>query len=293
MDDQNTSANFKTVVIGANGQLGSDVVKVLKKKNFEVFPATRNDVDITISDQIERLFERVKPDAVINCAAFHDVPKCEEDPAIAMKVNAEAVESLAKICHKNHLKLLTISSDYVFDGTKEEGYSEEDNPNPLMWYGKSKLAGERAALENHPQTFVVRVQSLYGENRPRGKNLHFVDLMLKLADERPELKVDQCQMGPTWTYPLANNLIALLETDHYGICHMSSIGKTTWYAFAREIMKLANKDVNVIPVANDFFPKNFERPEKTYLLKNKLDKIGLNFMPTWQDSLKGYLSKRG
>ncbi len=280
---------MKVLVIGSNGQLGADVVRVLIENKIDYFPATRKDVDITNPQAIRHLIDQQQPTVVINCAAFHDLSLCEQSPDIAMRVNRDAVRSLAEVCKQNSIKLMHISTDYVFDGSKEEGYTELDTPKPINIYGKSKLAGERAATEAHASTFIVRVQSLYGQTMPSGKQHNFVNLMLKLGSERDELKVDQCLMAPTWTYPLAKNLLELLKTDKYGTYHMSCKGRTSWYEFAKEIMTLSNTPTPVIPVSNDFFPRDFNRPENTYLIKGNLEEIGLNLMPSWKEALEGYL----
>jgi len=284
---------MKIVVMGSAGQLGQDIVKVLNEKKVKYYAATRKDADVTRVNEIDNLFDREKPDAVINCAALHDVNQCEEHPELAMEVNAISVSNIAKKCSDINAKFMTMSTDYVFDGIKIEGYTEDDTPNPLMWYGKSKLAGEWFAIANNKKAFVIRTQSLYGIAGPRGKGLHFVDLMLKFAKEKDEIKVDQCRMAPTWTYPLANNMYALLMTEHYGLYHMSCNGVTTWYEFAKKIMELTNNKVKITPVDNDFFPKKFRRPENTYLINKKLKEINLDVMPDWDDALKEYLKSKG
>lgn len=284
---------MKTLIFGSNGQLGTDLVKVLHDADKSLFAATREHADVTDSTAVERLLDREAPDAIINCTALHDLSACERNPDEAMTMNALAVAALAKSCESRRLKFLTVSSDYVFDGEKREGYSEEDPVNPRSWYAKSKVAGEWAALAGCRKSFVVRVQSLYGLTGPRGKKLNFVDLMLKLSSERDELKVDQCRMAPTWTYPLAENLIALLSTEHYGLYHMSAHGAITWYEFAKTIMELTNRDVRVIPVSNDFYPRDFDRPENTYLKNTRLEMMDIDLMPSWRESLKGYLAAKG
>jgi len=284
---------MKILILGSKGQLGTDIVRVLEENEKGYFAAGRQDADIAKPEEIDRLFDKEKPDAVINCTAFHDMTKCEEDPAVGVNINTISVSSISKKCNELDIKFMTISSDYVFDGKKIEGYTEDDISNPLTWYGKSKLAGEWCALANNPKAFVVRVQSLYGVTGPKGKGLNFVDLMLKLSKERDELKVDQCRMAPTWTYPLAKNMLALLETENYGLYHMSCNGMTSWCEFAKRIMELTGSPVKVTPVANDFFPRDFDRPENTYLIKRNLDKINLNLMPTWEEALKGYLRCKG
>ena len=244
------------------------------------------------TERRSRLVARVRPDAVVNCAAFHDVAGCEADPELAFAVNSTAVETLALACGDADARFMTVSTDYVFDGRKDGGYTERDEPNPLNRYGESKLDGERRALAAHPKTFVVRSQSLFGVTGPSGKGKNFVELMLALAKERDELKVDQFSMAPTATAPLASNMRALLATDAYGLYHMSCEGETTWYEFAKRILELAGSDTKVTAVPNDFFETPFERPERTYLVNEALREIDLDRMPTWEDALVEYLSAR-
>jgi dTDP-4-dehydrorhamnose reductase len=278
------------LILGANGMLGSDLVKVAKERQLSYHAATRKEADVTDIESLKTLINRTSPSAVINCTAMHDVPRCEKEPLIAMEVNCDAVFHLAKLCSERNIKFLTVSTDYVFDGHKVGGYTEADSPNPLMWYGRSKLAGEWAAMAANPKTFVVRSQSLYGHERPTGKALHFVDMIQKLASERDEIKVDQFIMSPTWTYPLAKGILSLLETDKYGLYHMSCHDPISWYDFAVEIVRLKNLKTKVTPVANDFFPRNFARPENSYLINSKLKELGMDNMPTWKKALQEYLS---
>jgi dTDP-4-dehydrorhamnose reductase len=283
---------MKVVVVGPAGQLGTDVVRVLRGRGEDVVPATRQQVDLTDREVIERFLASERPDAVVNCAAYHDVAGCEENPELAHAVNATGVESLAAACAASGAKLLTVSTDYVFDGTKGD-YTEEDEPRPLNRYGESKLAGERLALDASPQTFVVRTQSLFGVAGPSGKGLNFVDLMLKLAAERDEVKVDQFRMAPTGTAALAENMTDLLATDDYGLYHMSCQGDTTWYEFARAILGAVGSSTTVTAVPNDFYPTPFTRPESTYLVNARLQQVGLDRMPHWEEALADYLQAKG
>lgn len=278
------------LVLGAHGMLGSDVIHVLKEQQHSFFAPTRTEADITKKDEIEALMRRVKPTAVINCTAMHDVARCEKEPSIAMEVNCVAIFYLAKLCAQHQAKLVTMSTDYVFDGKKEGGYTEEDVPNPLMWYGRSKLAGEWAAQAGNSKTFVVRTQSLYGRKKPSGKGLHFVDLIQKLAQEKDEIHVDQFVMAPTWTYPLARGIVKLLMTENYGLYHMSCHGSVSWHDFACEIARLKQLKTKITPVEAHFFPRNFARPQNSYLVNNKLQKIGIDLMPTWREAIQEYLS---
>jgi dTDP-4-dehydrorhamnose reductase len=229
----------------------------------------------------------------VNCAAFHDPAGCEENPQLAFAVNATGVETLAQLCAEIPAKLMTVGTDYVFDGTKVGGYREEDTPNPLNRYGESKLAGERLAQAAHERTFVVRTQSLFGLTGPRGKGSNFVDLMIRLAEERDELKVDAFRMAPTGTVPLAENMHTLLLTDEFGLYHMSCHGETTWYEFARTILERVGSTTRVIPVSNDFYPTTFKRPENTYLINAALQARGLDQMPQWEQALAQYLKGKG
>jgi dTDP-4-dehydrorhamnose reductase len=283
---------MRVLVTGASGQLGSDLVRVLAREGEAPVPATRGDADFTNAAAVGALVRRVSPDAVVNCAAFHDVAGCEANPELAMAVNATAVEELATACAEAGAKLMTVSTDYVFDGTKSGGYTERDTPNPLNVYGRSKLEGELRALTTHSRTFVVRTQSLFGLAGSSGKGLNFVELMIKLATERDELKVDQFRMAPTSTAALAANMHRLLLTDEFGLYHMSCNGETTWYDFARRILEQTGSKTTVTAVPNDFYATDFVRPENTYLVNEALSALGLDEMPAWEDALAEYLHRR-
>jgi len=283
---------MRVLVLGPAGQLGTDVVRVLQERGEDVLPATRQLAELTDRPAIDALLARERPDAVMNCAAYHDVAGCEVNPQLAFAVNAAAVELLAQRCAEIGAKLMTVSSDYVFDGTKVGGYREEDVPNPVNRYGESKLAGEQLALAAHPQTFVVRTQSLFGLAGPSGKGLNFVDLMIKLSEERDEIKVDQFRMAPTGTASLAENMYTLLLTDDFGVYHMSCQGETTWYEFARAILERIGSRTKVTPVSNDYYPTTFTRPENTYLINARLQARGLDQMPHWEQALTEYLQAK-
>ena len=284
---------MRVLVFGPRGQLGTDVVRVLQERGEDVLPATRQLAELTDRPAIDALLARERPDAVMNCAAYHDVAGCEVNPQLAFAVNAAAVELLAQRCAEIGAKLMTVSSDYVFDGTKVGGYREEDVPNPVNRYGESKLAGEQLALAAHPQTFVVRTQSLFGLAGPSGKGLNFVDLMLKLSAERDELEVDQFRMAPTGTASLAENMYTLLLTDDFGLYHMSCQGETTWYEFAEAILERIHSTTRVKPVPNDYYATTFRRPENTYLINAALQARGLDHMPHWEQALTDYLQAKG
>jgi dTDP-4-dehydrorhamnose reductase len=284
---------MKVLVFGPSGQLGTDVVRVFRERGEDVLPVTRELADLTDRTAVQALLTRERPDAVVNCAAFHDPAGCEENPDLAFAVNATGVENLARQCAEISAKLMTVSTDYVFDGTKVGGYREEDSPNPLNRYGESKLAGEQLAQAAHAQTFIVRTQSLFGLTGPRGKGSNFVDLMIRLAGERDALQVDGFRMAPTGTVPLAENMHTLLDTDEFGLYHMSCQGETSWYEFARAILQRVGSTTKVVPVSNDFYPTTFRRPESTYLVNGALQERGLDHMPSWDEALAEYLQAKG
>jgi dTDP-4-dehydrorhamnose reductase len=265
---------------------------VFTEHGEDVVPVTRELGDLTDRTAVQDLLARERPDAVVNCAAFHDPAGCEENPEFAFAVNAAGVETLAQECAELSAKLMTVSTDYVFDGTKVGGYREEDAPNPLNRYGESKLAGEQLAQAAHEQTFVVRTQSLFGLTGPRGKGSNFVDLMVRLAAERDELKVDGFRMAPTGTVPLAKNMHTLLLTSEFGLYHMSCQGETTWCEFARAILERVGSTTRITPVPNDFYPTPFKRPENTYLINEALQARGLDHMPKWEEALEEYLNAK-
>jgi dTDP-4-dehydrorhamnose reductase len=280
------------LVTGGSGQLGTDLVALLEREDTPHVAPARADANFTDPKAVRSLVQEIGPSAVVNCAAFHDVAGCEERPELARAVNSTAVEALAAACADTGAKLMTVSTDYVFDGTKTGGYTEDDEPNPLNVYGATKLEGERRALAANPKTFVVRSQSLFGHAGPSGKGLNFVELMLKLSEERDDVNVDQFRMAPTSTAALAENMYALLATDNFGLAHMSCQGETTWYEFARAIFELAARDTKVTAVGNDYYQTPFVRPENTYLDNAMLRDCGLDLMPSWQDALERYLRTR-
>ena len=283
---------MRVLITGSYGQLGTDVVLALEQSGETCIRVGREQADFTDARAVHALVVREAPDAVVNCAAFHDVAGCEEHPDLARAVNAIAVEALASACKSIGAKLMTVSTDYVFDGRRAGGYTERDTADPLNAYGASKLEGEARARAAHADVFVVRTQSLFGLSKPSGKGRNFVELMLDLAEQRDELKVDQYRMAPTSTTSLATNMVALLRTDRYGLYHMSCEGETSWYEFACRIVDLAGANVRVVPVANDHYPSTFVRPESTYLVNEALREIDLDLMPSWEDALMNYLRLR-
>jgi dTDP-4-dehydrorhamnose reductase len=236
--------------------------------------------------------ERIKPDRVINAAAFHNVAQCEELPERAFALNATAVRDLAHACHQISARLVHVSTDYVFDGANRTlPYVETDLPAPLNVYGASKLAGEHLLAATCPDHAIVRTAALYGSAPCRGKGgINFVQRMIQLSAERDEIEVVNDEVTtPTWTLPLARQIRSISEHDGTGVYHASSQGACSWYEFACEIFALTGKTTKVIPVSSTRFAANVRRPNWSVLDNARLCAEGVNLMPHWREALAQYL----
>ena len=277
---------MKVLVTGVKGQLGYDVVNELKKRNHEAIGVDISEMDITDSNSVERVITKVKPDAVIHCAAYTAVDAAEENKELCMKVNAGGTENIAKVCKEIDAKMIYISTDYVFDGEGERPWEPEDERAPLNVYGLSKYEGELAVEKYLEKYFIVRIAWVFGVN---GNN--FIKTMLKLGKTKDEISVVNDQIGsPTYTYDLARLLVDMAESNKYGKYHATNEGLCTWYEFACEIFKQANIEVKVKPVTSDMFPSKAKRPHNSRMEKIKLDENGFTRLPDWKDALSRYLS---
>lgn len=276
---------MKVLVTGANGQLGYDVVKELQKQNIERYGATRKEFDLIDFEATEKFIAHYMPDVVIHCAAYTAVDKAEDEQGLCYLVNASATENIAEICKKINAKMLYISTDYVFDGTKEGAYEVDDIPNPINVYGKTKLLGEQAVQRILNKYFIVRISWVFGE---RGNN--FVKTMLKLAKNHKELNVVADQYGsPTYTTDLAPLLVEMIKTDKYGIYHATNEGVCTWAGFAEEIFKIAKLDVKVNHITTAEYPTKAKRPLNSRLSKNSLKINSLKQLNNWQNAVKYFI----
>ncbi len=286
------AVQMKIAVIGADGQLGSDIVETLHADGLGVIPLTITQMDIADNGQVQKTLAEVKADIIINTAAMHQVEKCEADPLRAFAVNALGARNLAQAANSCAARLVHVSTDYVFDGAKMEPYLESDCPLPLNTYGNSKLAGElfvRSMAEKH---YVIRVSGLYGKNPCLEKGgLNFVDLMLKLSRERKEVRVvDDEVLTPTATRDVARQLLRMLKGKaKNGLYHTTAEGSCSWYEFAREIFRISQSPIMLNKAAPGEFPAKVPRPKYSVLENANLKSQGLNSMPAWQDALKEYL----
>ncbi|MFH1542542.1 MAG: dTDP-4-dehydrorhamnose reductase [bacterium] len=281
------------LIIGADGQLGTDLCKVIPQD--EQIPLTIKDIDITNTEQSAEVLANYSPDIVINTAAYNDVDKSEEMKEVAFSLNAEAPLSLAKICRQIGATLVHISTDYVFDGKKGSPYVESDQPNPLSVYGASKLAGEMNVAASINEHFIVRTTGLYGVAGCLGKGGgNFVDGMVERAKVRPELAVVTDEIvSPTYSLDLAGAINRLIRTKKYGLYHIVNHGYCSWYDFAVKIFQLLGQSVVVTKTTAANFPAVAKRPAFSAMQNEHLARIGLDNMRPWPEALKAYLQEKG
>ena len=283
---------MRIAIIGADGQLGSDLVRTLA--GDEIFPLYYPEFDVTRPDIMRSILQDLRPDTVINTAAFHRVDECEDNPEMSFRVNSIAVRDLARLAGDLGFILVHFSTDYVFDGRKRAPYVEADPPNPLNVYAVSKLAGEffvRALTEKH---FVIRTCGLFGEASSREKGYNFVDRMIALAEAGKPLRVvDDQWITPTSTAELAERTSGLIRTDQYGLFHLTSEGQCTWFRFAQELFTLLDKRPLLEPVSSMAFAAKARRPPYSVLENKRAREIGLKDFSSWNDALRAYLEKKG
>jgi len=285
----------KIALIGANGQLGSDILNSLKAdKKYKIFSLTHQDIEILNFKKTYEILNQIKPDIVINTAAYHKVDEAELNPDKALSLNSLAQKNLAQICQQNNWAVVYISSDYVFGQEKRhKPYRESDSPAPVNVYGVSKICGEyftRYASDKH---LIIRTSGLYGAKGSSSKGLNFVELMIKLGKEKGEVSVVSDQvLSPTYTINLANNLKSLLDLEVYGLFHASSQGSCSWWEFASTIFKFLSMDVKCKSVTSKSFKSIVKRPSYSVLENDNLSKLKLDQMKTWQQNLRDYLKEK-
>ena len=279
---------MKVLITGGKGMLGRTLCAELKE--FDMIPTDLPEGDITNPAAFETLLAEVKPDAVIHCAAMTAVDKCETETDLAYKLNAFGTGVVAMACRRQGIRLIAISTDYVFDGDGKRPYNEFDAANGgNTVYGKSKFAGEEAVRRHCPDHVICRISWLYGAGGPS-----FVHTMLKLADgTRDELKVVADQIGnPTSCLAVARQLRNILNAPSLaGTFHMTCEGEASWAEFAQEIFRLRKVDQKVVPCRTDEFPRPAPRPANSRLDKMMLRLAGLPPMPHWQEALAEFLEK--
>lgn len=281
------------VLIGAAGQLGSDLVRTFDGAGA-LLPLTHRDIDILDAPRAAERLAALRPTHVINTAAWNLVDRAEDEPQAAFALNRDAVGTLAATCDRLGATLVHFSTDYVFDGGKRTPYAEDDTPNPLSAYGESKLGGERLARERCGRTFVIRVAALFGVAGSSGKGgANFVETMLRAAAAGRALRVVTDQItAPSYTRDVARAVWRILGNGRHGIYHVTGSGETSWYEFAREIFRRERVAPALTGVTAEEFGARAKRPLYSVLSHGALRALGHAAPPSWTDGLTAYLAER-
>lgn len=278
---------MKVLVTGVNGQLGHDVVNELEKRGIEAIGTDINDMDITDAESVNRVIKEASPDAVIHCAAYTAVDAAEDNEATCRRINVDGTQHIADVCKELDIKMIYISTDYVFGGQGVRPWEPEDEREPQSVYGQTKYEGELAVQNTLSKYFIVRIAWVFGIN---GKN--FVKTMLKLSENHDRITVVNDQFGsPTYTFDLAKLLVDMVLTEKYGVYHATNEGICSWYDFACEIFKQAGIKMDVVPVTTAEYGAKANRPFNSRMSKEKLVENGFEKLPAWQDALKRYLAE--
>lgn len=280
---------MKILVTGATGQLGYDIIKELKKRNIDAVGIGSRDCDITVKNDLFQTIENVRPNAIIHCAGYTAVDKAEIEIDKCNLINVEGTKNIALVCKKYDIKLLYVSTDYVFSGEGTKPWKPDDERKPIGQYGKSKYQGELAVENLLSKYFIVRISWVFGIN---GKN--FVKSMLNLSETNNEIKVVSDQIGsPTYTVDVAKIMVDMIQTDKYGKYNISNEGFCSWDEFAKEIFVCTNKKIKIIPISSEEYEAKAERPSNSRMDKTKLLENGFNNLPCWEDALKRFLKEYG
>ncbi len=284
---------MKTLLIGANGQLGSDLLKVFQAAGDFVVPVTHAQFDVSSEEQVRQVIAAHKPDLVLNTAAYHRVEECEKKPALAFQVNGTGVMNLAIACKESGAVLAHFSTDYVFGGSpRDTPYEETDRRAPLSVYGASKVLGEHLLAAYTDRYFLIRTCGLYGVAGSAGKGGNFVETMLRKALAGEAIRVvDDQVLTPTYTRDLAEATRRLVLTGHFGLYHLTSEGQCSWYEFTRYLFEHSGIKAQLTPVKTSDFFSSVQRPAYSVLSKAKFRALGLS-IPSWQDALPRYLEER-
>ena len=276
------------LVTGSTGQLGSDVVKELLKRGYSTLSPNRSEFNLCSEDSIRNYILNSNCEAIVHCAAYTQVDKAEDEKDLCIKINTTATKHIVKCAKILDIPMIYISTDYVFDGTKDGEYTENDETNPINIYGESKLAGEKYVQEILDKYYIVRtswVFNIYGKN--------FIETMLRLSKANNQLSIVNDQIGsPTYTKDLSRLLVDMLETSKYGLYHATNEGYCSWYEFANTIFKLANINIDIKAINSNEYASRAKRPLNSKLSKDKLIEYGFKPLPHWEDALKDYLIRR-
>ncbi|MGE7636047.1 dTDP-4-dehydrorhamnose reductase [Bacillus paramycoides] len=284
----------KILLLGANGQLGTDICFVFSSfPQYKIIKVYRRDLDVEKND-IHSFLSQIEFDIIINCTSYHKTDECEDFPAKSLVINSLAIGEIAKYCREHDKVLFHFTTDYLFDGKKSQPYRETDTPNPLNVYGISKLTGEHFIKNHLDKYFIFRVSSLFGKAGASGKGGNFVETMIQLGKQGSTIKVVNDQvMSPTHTLEIARAVFAFIDQDiqEYGVYHCSGEGECSWYDFAKEIFDQLNMEIDLVPVSHSNYPAKAKRPSYSVLDNVKINEIYQ--MVNWKSSLTEYLSRKG
>ena len=278
---------MKVLVTGVKGQLGHDVAAELTRRGHEAVGVDIDEMDITDAGSVDRVIREAQPDAVIHCAAYTAVDAAEDNEETCRRVNADGTRNIAGVCRALDIRMIYISTDYVFDGSGTREWEPDDERGPVSVYGQTKYEGELAVQSILDKYFIVRIAWVFGIN---GKN--FVKTMLRLAESHDSVTVVNDQFGsPTYTFDLARLLVDMVQTEKYGVYHATNEGICSWYDFACAIFRTAGIDMKVIPVSTEEYNAKAKRPANSRMSKAKLSEQGFERLPSWEDALKRYIAQ--
>jgi dTDP-4-dehydrorhamnose reductase len=280
---------LNVVVIGSNGQLGSELILQLEEKH-SVVGLSHRDIEITDIDIVAKVLKNLKADVVINTAAYHNLSDCNKNPGLSFQVNGIGALNLAQVASDMNFKLVHYSTDNVFDGEKKEPYIETDQPNPLNIFALTKLNGEFLIKNYCYKRFILRTSALYGNNICRATRNNFIINMKIAASEEEVVKmVNDEVLTPTSVSEVAHNTLSLIETEAYGLYHMTCEGQCSWFDFAGVVFKELGLNTPLISCSSNELSSEIKRPMYSVLENENLNSINLNFMTPWEDALKNFL----
>ncbi len=278
---------MKILVTGAKGMLGTDLCSLFRANNIEVIEWDLPGNDITDVKRTTSQIKRLDPDRIVHLAAYTDVDGCEVAKAKAYSVNVQGTWAIVIGAKDKNIPLLHISTDYVFDGEKEKPYLEDDVTYPINYYGLTKVQSEQIVKSKLKKFFIVRTSWLFGKS---GKN--FVKTILNIANEKEIIEVVKDQIGsPTYTKDLAQALLNVIQSDFFGIYHITNSGICSWFEFAQEIIKQADLNNKIIPITSDQFKRAAKRPKFSALNNHNYIKIFGTFLRPWREALTQYLKE--
>ncbi len=279
-------------VIGPNGQLGTDLVKIFTKTGWKVVPITHAEISVESQESVLGALKKAQTEWVVNTAAFHKVDECEKDSEKAWMINAYGPKNVAVAARNLGMRSVFISSDYVYSGDKGAPYSERDSVSPVNAYGHSKAGGETATLSADEKNLVIRIASVFGAAGSSGKGGNFVETIINKAKAGEPLSVvDDILMSPTYTVDAAQKILELMKRNQYGIFNAANVGSTSWYGFAYEILEQTQLSTE-LSASKTNLESPLKRPKNSSLDISKIENLSIN-SPTWSEGLQRYLLEKG